>query len=341
VNKKTTIYDIARELGITVSTVSRALNNVPTISEATRQLVLKKAKELNYSVNKIASSLSSGKSNTIGVIVPTMQIHFFAEAVHSIEKELKKHRYSLLLYQSNESYADEVNGVKTLLEAQVDGIIASLSLETQQTAHFQEVIRQGKCLIIFDRTHQDIQAPVVKLDDFEAGYLATRHLIDQGYRNIGFITTNKEITIFKDRVRGFEAALQDAGIPRHESLIVRGNLSIEAGIKGTGQLLQSPIKPDAIIGGDDFTAVGIMQALKAQQINIPATGVIGFANQRFSSFITPTLSSIDQQANKMGEECAKLFLKMVKQKDPYAAIEQVVLNPILVKRESTARNQQS
>ncbi|OJZ06506.1 LacI family DNA-binding transcriptional regulator [Sphingobacterium sp. 40-24] len=336
-NKKTTIYDIARALGVTVSTVSRALNNVPTISEATRKLVLDKAKELNYSVNKLASSLSSGKSNTIGVIVPTMQIHFFAEAVHSIEKELKKHNYSLLLYQSNESFEDEVNGVKTLLEAQVDGIIASLSLETQETSHFQEVINQRKCLIIFDRTHKNIPAPVVKLDDFKAGYLATQHLIEQDYRNIAFITTDKEIAIFQDRFHGFEAALKEAQLPQQEEFIVRGDLSIEAGIKGTEQILKSEIRPDAFIGGDDFTAVGIIQALKSANIAIPATGVIGFANQTFSSFITPTLSSIDQQANKMGEECAKLFLKMVKQKNPYEAIEQIVLDPLLVKRKSTNR----
>ncbi len=336
-NKKTTIYDIARALGVTVSTVSRALNNVPTISEATRKLVLDKAKELNYSVNKLASSLSSGKSNTIGVIVPTMQIHFFAEAVHSIEKELKKHNYSLLLYQSNESFEDEVNGVKTLLEAQVDGIIASLSLETQETQHFQEVINQRKCLVIFDRTDKDIPAPVVKLDDFRAGYLATQHLLEQGYKNIAFITTDKEIAIFQDRFNGFEAALKDAQISPREDFIIRGDLSIEAGIKGTKQILKSVIQPDAFIGGDDFTAVGIIQALKTANIAIPATGVIGFANQTFSSFISPTLSSIDQQANKMGEECAKLFLKMVKQKNPYDAIEQIVLDPILIKRKSTNR----
>ncbi len=336
-NKKTTIYDIAGALGVTVSTVSRALNNVPTISEATRQLVLDKAKELNYSVNKIASSLSSGKSNTIGVIVPTMQIHFFAEAVHSIEKELKKHNYSLLLYQSNESLEDEVNGVKTLLEAQVDGIIASLSLETQETAHFQEVIKQGKCLVIFDRTHKNIPSPVVKLDDVKAGYIATQHLIQQGYKNIAFITTDKEISIFQDRFSGFEAALREANIEQREELIIRGDLSIEAGIKGTEQILRSGIQPDAFIGGDDFTAVGIIQALKSAAIDIPSTGVIGFANQTFSSFITPTLSSIDQQANKMGEECAKLFLKMVQRRNPYEVIEQIVLDPILVKRNSTSR----
>jgi len=337
VNKKTTIYDIARELGVTVSTVSRALNNVPTISESTRKIVLEKAKELNYSVNKLASSLSSGKSNTIGVIVPTMQIHFFAEAVHSIEKELKKHNYSLLLYQSNESFTDEVNGVKTLLEAQVAGIIASLSLETQETQHFQEVINQRKCLVIFDRTHKNIPAPVVKLDDYKAGYLATQHLLEEGYKNIAFITTDKEIAIFQDRFLGFEAALKDAQISPREDFIIRGDLSIEAGIKGTEQILQSAIQPDAFIGGDDFTAVGIIQALKAAHIDIPATGVIGFANQTFSSFITPTLSSIDQQANKMGEECAKLFLKMVKQKSPYDTIEQIVLDPVLIKRKSTHR----
>lgn len=337
-NKKTTIYDIARALGITVSTVSRALNGIPTISEATRTAVLKKAEELDYSVNKLASSLSSGKTQTIGVIVPSAQTHFFSSVIHSIELELKKSNYSILLYQSNESYEDEVKGVQTLLEAQVDCIMASLSLETEDVRHFQNVIKQHKPLIIFDRSHVALAAPSVILDDFKAGYMVAEHLIQQGYRAIAFITTNKTSKIFSDRYAGYQQALTDAGLLERKDMLIRGGLSIEAGKSGALLLLENGLRPDAFIGGDDFTAVGIMQALKEKNIPVPQTGVIGFSNQSFSSFVTPTLSSIDQKANIMGEECAKLFLKMCKRKNPYDLIEQIVLNPALMVRQSTQSN---
>ena len=179
--KKTTIYDIAKELNITVSTVSRALNNISTISESTREAVLDMAKKLNYRPNKVASSLTSGKTYIIGVLLPSAQIQFFASVIHALEKYLKSFGYSILLYQTNESLESEKNGISTLLEAQVDGIIASLSLETEQDiSHFEKVKEEGKPLIIFDRTHDDLQSPTVKINDEQAGYLATKHLLDKG-----------------------------------------------------------------------------------------------------------------------------------------------------------------
>ena len=333
--KKTTIYDIAKELNITVSTVSRALSGFPAISEATREAVIETAKKLNYSPNRLASALKSGKTYIIGVIVPSVQAHFFASIIHSIEEGLKDSGYRVILYQSNESVENEINGVKTLLEAQVDGIIASMSLETEDVSHFAEIIKQNKPLILFDRVHNDLKVPTVTLNDFKAGYLATQHLINQGYKNIAFVTTIHQIKIFNDRLKGYQSALRDSNLPIVEENIIYGGLSIKDGRFGAGKLMRNEIKPDAIIAGDDFTALGVIKKLKEINETPPKIGVIGFANEAFSAYITPNLSTIDQHPNQMGIECSKMFLKMIQQENPYQDINHVIIDPSLVERQST------
>lgn len=336
--KKTTIYDIAKELNITVSTVSRALSNFPAISDATKKAVSETAKKLNYSPNKLASSLKSGKTNTIGVIVPSTEVHFFASIIHSIEHVLKNNGYRILLYQSNESVENEINGVKTLLEAQVDGIIASMSLETEDISHFSEIISENKPLILFDRVHKNLNVPTITINDYEAGYLATQHLISQGYKKIALVTTIHQIDIFNERLRGYKAALKANKLPLIQDNIIYGGLSIKDGRYGANKLMRGLEKPDAILAGDDFTALGIIKKLKELNHTPPEVGVIGFANETFSAFITPNLSTIDQQANKMGTECALMFLKMIGNKNPYENIEHIVLEPLLVIRQSTSKS---
>ncbi|GGE56933.1 LacI family transcriptional regulator [Pedobacter psychrotolerans] len=336
-SKKTTIYDIAKALNITVSTVSRALSGFPAISEATRKAVVEMAEKLNYSPNRLASALKSGKTHIIGVIVPSVQAHFFASIIHCIEDGLKDSGYRVIIYQSNESVENEINGVKTLLEAQVDGIMASLSLETQDVSHFQEIIKQNKPLILFDRVNEELAVPTITLDDFKAGYMATQHLIDQGYRNIAFITTIHQIKIFNDRLKGYKAALQDNHLPVLEEYIHFGGLSIKDGRFGAGKLMRLQNKPDAIVAGDDFTALGVIKKLKEINQMPPDVGVIGFANEAFSAYITPNLSTIDQHASQMGKECAKMFLKMISQENPYHNTEHIVLNPTVVERQSSAK----
>lgn len=333
--KKTTIYDIAKALNITVSTVSRALSGFPAISETTREAVFQTAKKLNYSPNRLASALKSGKTYIIGVIVPSVQAHFFASIIHSIEEGLRNSGYRVILYQSNESVENEINGVKTLLEAQVDGIIASMSLETEDVSHFAEIIEQNKPLILFDRVHEDLKVPTVTLDDFKAGYMATQHLIDQGYKNIAFVTTVHQIKIFNDRLKGYWAALKDNNLPIVEKNIIFGGLSIKDGRFGAGKLMRNEVRPDAIIAGDDFTALGVIKKLKEVNETPPKIGVIGFANEAFSAYITPNLSTIDQHPNQMGSECSKLFLSMIQQEDPYQNIKNIIIDPSLVERQST------
>ena len=332
--KKTTIYDIANALNITVSTVSRALSGFPAISDTTRKAVIEMAKKLNYSPNKLASALKSGKTYIIGVIVPSVQAHFFASIIHCIEDGLKDSGYRIIIYQSNESVENEINGVRTLLEAQVDGIMASLSLETKDVSHFAEIIEQNKPLILFDRVNTDLKVPTITLDDFKAGYLATKHLIDKGYKKIAFVTTAHQVKIFNDRLQGYKAALADHNLPSIADHLILGGLSIKDGRFGAGKLMRNN-KPDAIIAGDDFTALGVIQKLKEIGETPPAIGVIGFANEAFSAYITPSLSTIDQHASQMGKECAKMFLNMISQENPYAKIEHVVLNPNIIEREST------
>lgn len=332
--KKVTIYDIARELNITVSTVSRALNDSKSISIETKDQVRGMAKKLNYSPNKLAASLKSGKTFTIGVIVPSARVQFFASVIHSIELALKTAGYGILLYQTNESLENEKQGVKTLLEAQVDGIFASLSLETSEDiSHFEAVVRQGKALVLFDRALENFNVPSVTLNDFKAGYLAAEHLLKKNFRNITFIAPPQKISIFKQRVEGYLAALQDYGAPVHENTVRYGTLSIEGGKAEIRNMMGACPLPDAVIAGDDFAALGVIRQLKEEGVGRVA--VMGFANEVFSEFITPSLTTIEQQPHKMGAECARIFLSMVKKKNPYENPEKVVLEPILVEREST------
>ncbi|WP_316816225.1 LacI family DNA-binding transcriptional regulator [Pedobacter nyackensis] len=333
--KKATIYDIAKELNITVSTVSRALSGFPAISESTRQSVIDVAKRLNYSPNRLASALKSGKTFIVGVIVPSVQSQFFASVIHSIEKGLKGSGYRIILYQSNESVENEINGVKTLLEAQVDGIVASISLETSEVSHFQEIIKQNKPLVLFDRISTKLKVPTVTLNDFRAGFLATQHLIDQGYKNIAFVTTGHQVKIFEDRLSGYREAMIINNLPVNDDQIIMGGLSIEDGKSGVEKLLLGDNIPDAIIAGDDFTALGVIKKLKEVDLIPPKIGVIGFANETFSAYITPGLSTVDQHPNQMGRDCAEMFLQMIKQNNPYDDIRHVVLEPTIVERQST------
>lgn len=335
--KKTTIYDIAKALNVTVSTVSRALSGFPAISDTTRKAVIEMAKKLNYSPNKLASALKSGKTYTIGVIVPSIEAHFFATIINNIEEGLKDSGYRIILYQSKESLEKEIEGIKALTEAQVDGIIASMSLETNDVSHFEELVDQNLPLILFDRINKEFKVPTITLNDFQAGFVATEHLISKGYKNISFLTTIHQINIFKNRLKGYKAALETHGLPIIEENILFGGLSIADGKNCVEQLLNNKNKPDAIIAGDDFTALGVIRQLKEIGITPPEIGVIGFANETFSEYITPSLTTIEQYPASMGKACAAMFLKMIRQDKPYDDIEHLIIEPIVIERGSTMK----
>ena len=226
---KVTITDIARELNITAATVSRALNDHPGIRESTKKPVKDMATQLNYRHNKIASSLRSGKSGIIGVIIPSARINFFGSLVHGIEKIANENRYTVLIYQSNELYEYEKKGVQTFLQSQVDAVLASISKETINLDHYSEIRNKGIPLILFDRTNDRLGVSSVEVDDFAGAFQATKHLIDQGCRRIAHIAGQQHVNIFNLRLKGYIEALNVHGIPLDDDLIVHGKVSVDSG----------------------------------------------------------------------------------------------------------------
>ena len=335
--KKITILDIAKELNITFSTVARALNDHPAISVATKKAVRETATRLNYRQNKLASSLRSGRSNIIGVIVPNLHVSFFSSVVSGIEKVMNENGYNILLYQSNESQKHEADGIGTFLKSRVDGIISSVTTETHNEV-YQEIKNRNIPLMFFDRELPELGVSSVIIDDYAGGFIATEHLIKQGYQRILHITAEKDILIFRERLRGYIHALKHYNLEVDEALIVKGDFSLQFGKDAVRETQTNGLIYDAIFALEDYTAMGAMQALKELGIKIPEeVGVIGFANEEFGSLVSPALSTMDQQTGKMGEETARIFLNQLKNDGEKYLPEKVVLEPILVERESTRK----
>jgi LacI family transcriptional regulator len=335
---KATIHDIARALKTTASTVSRALNDHPGISDATKKAVQQTAQKLQYRHNRIASSLRLGKSKILGVIIPSAEINFFGSVVHGIEKVANDSGYNVLLYQSNEQSEFEKKGVETFLRSRVDGVLASIAKETTKHDHYQEIKKRGVPLILFDRSDDDLGFSSVVINDYKGAYKATEHLIQQGCRRIAHIAGQQHVKIFHQRLRGYMDALRSYDLPVDEELIVYGKVNISSGRECMQQLLKHSVAPDGVFAVEDFTALGAMQALKNADMKIPdEVALIGFANEAFSEFITPSLSTVDQQTIKMGEEAARLFFELSARKDFYELVIKKVLEPLPIYRESSLR----
>jgi len=333
-----TIADIARKLNTTSATVSRALNDHPAISIKTKQKVLKTAAQLNYRRNTVASSLRSGQTGIIGVIIPSAEINFFGSVVHGIESMANQHGYNILIYQSNESWEHEQKGIETFLNARVDGIMVSMAKEANDYAHFINVKKTKTPIVFFDRAHDALNIDAVVVDDHKAAFMATEHLINNGYKRVAHISGPLHINIFKARFQGYKDALKKHGIVYDPKLLFKGDVSISSGVQAIEKFLQLPNPPDAVFAVEDFTALGAMQELKRHHVLIPGEfGVIGFANERFGEYITPSLSTIDQQTVKMGEEAFTLLYKLIGNKGKKElAVQTTVLEPIPVYRESSA-----
>lgn len=340
---KVTIADIAKELNVTPATVSRALSNHPAISLKTREAVQKTASRLNYKKNTIAASLQSGKTNVIGVIIPSAEINFFGSVVHGIESIANQNGYNVLIYQSNEDMRHEAKGIETFLSARVDGILASIAKNTVDFSHFLEVKARNIPLVFFDRTNDDLGLPSVVIDDFKGAFLATEHLIKQGYKRIAHISASQHISIWNTRLKGYKAALAAYNIPFDESLIYVGNISIESGKEAVKYFFEKPNPPDAIFAVEDFTALGAIKELKDRNIKIPGkVGVIGFANEHFGEHITPSLSTVDQQTALMGKESIKLLLELISPKEKNKQHNRkIILEPIPIFRESSMKKKKT
>lgn len=337
-DKKATVHDIALKLGITASTVSRALNDHPRISAATKKLVLKTAKEVNYQPNHIAAALRMGKSRLIGVIVPTANRNFFSSVVRGIDEIADSLGYRVILCQSYENYEKEVQTINALLSARVDGIIVSIAKNTEKFDHFQRVIDKGIPLVLFDRITDQIEVNQVVIDDYWASYKAVEHLIAQGYWKIAHFTSPRKINIYKERLRGYMDALTEHGLSVDPHLIVESNMQLEDGQQSARHLLDKAVEFDAIFSAADYAAMGALQVLKEKNISVPQqVGIVGFGNEPFTSFTDPPLSTVDQTSIAMGHVTAELFFELLKAEPKKFIPQKSVLKPELIIRASSIR----
>jgi LacI family transcriptional regulator len=334
-----TITDIAKQLNTTAATVSRALNNHPSISLERKQEIRELAAKLKYRHNKIASSLRLGQSGIIGVLIPSAEINFFGSVVHGIENMAAESGYNVLIYQTNESQESEVKGIETLLNARVDGIMVSIAKNTTNYDHFKMVKNLNIPIVFFDRAKDNLGIHSVVINDYKGAYIATEHLIEQGYTRIAHISGPGHIQIFNERKRGYTDALIAHGFDINNDYIIEGNVSIEAGREATKKLMKLTVPPDGFFAVEDFTALGVLKQLNDFKIKVPEqAGVIGFANENFGEHISPTLSSIDQQTVTMGNEAFRLF-KQLKQADinENTREQRIVLDPIAILRKSSLK----
>jgi LacI family transcriptional regulator len=336
--EKSTIHDIARALKITASTVSRALNDHPRISSHTKKAVRQVAKRLNYQPNHIAAALRNGKSNIIGIIVPTVDRTFFSSVVRGIEEIANKSQYNVMICQSYDDYEKEVATVEALLNARVDGIIASHGKRTVNFDHFVKIKNRGIPLILFDRSNDDLHVSQVLIDDFQGAYKATEHLIQQGCRRIAHFTSTLNASIFKERLRGYKEALLASGLKYDESLVVVSDLQLEDGRASMLELLKSKELPDAVFSASAYGIMGALQVCKENSIRVPnQVALAGFSNEPFTSFTDPVLTTVDQHSLRIGNAAAQLFLEQVaKGKKPFFP-QKVVLAPELVIRASSLK----
>lgn len=340
--KSPTLADIANELNIDVSTVSKALSDDPKISEQTKKKVRKIVSKLNYRPNHIATALVKGKSNLLGVMVPHTDENFFAGAIRGIEETAKKAGYQIIIFQSNDKTEDEIQNLSIMLEAKVVGILASHALQTSNFDHYQNVLDQGIPLILFDRFDDSVESEVVAIDDFKGAYNAVTHLINQGCKKIAHISGYQHVHIYKERLRGYTQALLDNDLPLDKTLIFESDMTLKNGCELAEKMLQSQPIPDAIFASNDYTALGAIQVLKEHNINIPEqVAVVGFSNEAFTTFVTPTISTVEQHSRKLGEKAVQLFINVINDETPEKIKDvptKIIVTPELIVRESSLKS---
>jgi len=307
-----TIKDLARKLEISVSTVSRALRNAPDINAKTKEAVINLAKELDYEPNALAKSLVQSKTNIIGVIVPELDMQFFASAIRGIQEEAHKRGFNVLIAQSNEDYELEVENLTSMVASRLDGLIISLSRQTKDFSHFDKILRRNIPLVLFDRASKSIDSSKVLADDTEGAYAATEHLIEQGYKKIAHIGGPPNLDISKQRLKGFKDAMESNNMPISNDYIIHCNLSKEDATKKAKELLTSINPPDAIFAINDPVAIETIKVIKEIGLKIPFhIGIVGFNNEPLTDLICPKLSSVNIPSKKMGKHSAEILIDRI------------------------------
>jgi DNA-binding LacI/PurR family transcriptional regulator len=337
-NRPVTIKDIAQQLHISVSTVSRALRGSSDINSDTKKAVLDLAAELDYQPNSIALSLVKSRTNILGVIIPDIAVQFFASAISGIQEVASAAGYNVMICQSNESEQTEANNIQALLSSRVAGIIVSVSGNTTKTDHFKILQKKGIPLILFDRVCDDIEASKVIVDDYQGALAAVDHLVAVGCQRIAHLAGPEKLQITANRKNGYLDALRKNNITIDETLIKHVDFDRQKSLEATAHWIQSNKRPDGIFAISDRVAIGAMLAIKAAGLRIPQDiAVVGFGNETTSSILDPALTTVMQYPVEMGRIAARLFLEQIEAEEVIP--QTITLETKLLVNKSSDRNQ--
>ncbi|MEN9386738.1 MAG: hypothetical protein RLZZ185_1479 [Bacteroidota bacterium] len=331
-----TIKDIAKQLNVSVATVSRALRDLPDIHPDTKKAVLDLASELDYQPNVLAASLVKSKTKTIGLIVPDLGYYFFSTVVKAIELEAIKAGYSILITQTQESFERELINIQNLSRSQVEGIIISLSRETVNLDHITRLQRRGIPLVFFDRDSDEIHASKVMVDNEQSAYEAVKHLLENGCKRIAFLAGPKSVSVSNQRRLGYLRALSEAGIQEDSSLIIHSDYFQDTATSQTHQLMTSPNPPDGILVVSDRLALGVLVGMRELKVRVPEdVKIVSFNNEPICDVVSPTISSVAQPLEDIGKLALKLLLDQIEGRSEVGEPVIEVLKTQLVIRESS------
>ena len=335
-NKPPTIKDIAQKLHLSISTVSRALRNAADINPETKKNVLELTELLNYQPNRLALSLRQKQTNTIGVIVPNLD-YVLSTMVRGIDEAALEAGFTVIVCQSNESFGREVVNTRRMLQSLVDGYIISISSETKSNEHFKVIKDRNIPFVVFDRVIPGLEASSVILDNEEGGFLATEHLIEQGYKRIAILAGAKTLGISNSRLNGYKLALKKHALKFDPELVIYCDFNQDFAYFATEELLSSKKRPDAIFTISDRMAIGAMLAIKKKGLRMPDDiGLVGFNNEPSLALFSPSISSVEQPSFEIGKMAGKLFIEQFLNND-FSNSKEIILKPKLFIRESSLR----
>ncbi len=336
-SREVTIYDVAKALNLSPSTISRGLKNHPHIRKETRKKIQTAAIEMGYRQNKFASNLRQKHTNTIGVVVPRLNSYFMATAISGIEKITSENDYGLIISQSQESWRKEISCVNTLFNSRVDGLLVSLAYDTKNMNHFDIFFNKDIPVVFFDRVADCNGCMSVIIDNYKAGYETTLHLIEQGCRKIVHMGGNMLRNVYSERFRGYKQALEDNRIELDMSLVMIGDMSGQSGLEAAHKILKMKPRPDGLFTSNDNTAVAVIVELVRAGINIPGEiAVAGFNNEPVSKVVQPNLTTVDYPAREIGEMAASSLINKLKN-SMKADLSSIVLKHNLIIRDSSLK----
>ncbi|HSH19533.1 MAG TPA: LacI family DNA-binding transcriptional regulator [Draconibacterium sp.] len=330
------LKDLADELGISISTVSRALKDNPIISPNLTRKIKDLAIARNYIPNPLAMGLLRQQTKMIGVIVPDLVTHFYSSVISGIEEVAKEKGYYILIASSDESLEKERESVNNLLKTRVEGIIACISQETNSFEHFDQLIQSEIPLVFFDRVAESMEVPSVTVDGIEAARNITCHFYQNGCRRIAYISGPDHLNISKHRKEGYLKGLEECGLKFNPELLVESNLNAIDAAHATRKLLSLKQIPDSIFGINDTIAFAAMKEIKKHKFRIPEDiALVGFTDEFHSTVVEPALTSVTHPTLQMGREAARLFFEQVESENRID--EKVILPTNLIIRESSVK----